>query len=270
MTNSAARFRYNKPMHYTVYLDLLFLVNFTVDLWILLLEQKLLRFSASGFRLALGAAFGSGWVCFLVLVPLPPFWEQALSFVVAAAGIQWVTFSIHSGKTMAKSVAVFYFFAFLFGGIFSAVAERTGGVPASLLISGGSLIGFALLIGVSWLQERRRAEVISVELTWNGVTLSVKGLVDTGNGLYTKEGKPVHVLDASAASPWKRFPLDGVVWVPYRSVGKENGLLPAIVADTMRLRGGRVVSRPVVAFSKYPVSENNRYQILIHSQEALP
>ena len=58
-------------MHYTVYLDLLFLVNFTVDLWILLLEQKLLRFSASGFRLALGAAFGSGWVCFLVLVPLP-------------------------------------------------------------------------------------------------------------------------------------------------------------------------------------------------------
>ena len=154
-------------MHYTVYLDLLFLVNFTVDLWILLLEQKLLRFSASGFRLALGAAFGSGWVCFLVLVPLPPFWEQVLSFVVAAAGIQWVTFSIHSGKTMAKSVAVFYFFAFLFGGIFSAVAERTGGVPASLLISGGSLIGFAMLIGVSWFQERRRAEVISVELTWN-------------------------------------------------------------------------------------------------------
>lgn len=48
LTNFAAVFRYNNSMHYTVYLDLLFLVNFTVDLWILLLEKKLLGFRASG------------------------------------------------------------------------------------------------------------------------------------------------------------------------------------------------------------------------------
>ncbi|WP_434309320.1 sigma-E processing peptidase SpoIIGA [Hominifimenecus sp. rT4P-3] len=257
-------------MRYTVYLDLLFLVNFTMDLWILLLEKKLLRLSATGLRLAIGAGLGSGWICLLVLAPLPPLLEQTASFLVAAVGIQWVTFSIHNGKTLAKSVVVFYFFAFLFGGIFSAVAERTGGIPASLLVCGGSLIGFGLFLGISWIQERRNPSLIPVELTWKGVTLKLKGLVDTGNVLYTKDGKPVHVLDASAASPWKCFSLDGVIWVPFRSVGKENGVLPAIVADTICLGEERVISGPIVAFSKYPVSENNRYQILIHSQEALP
>ncbi len=178
MTNFAAVFRYNNSMHYTVYLDLLFLVNFTVDLWILLLEKKLLGFRASGQRLTMGAAVGGAWVCFLVLVPLPPFWEQALSFLAVAGVIQWVAFSVHSAKTLAKTAVVFYFFAFLFGGIFSAVAERTGGIPASLL-------------------------------------------------------------------------------------------LPAVTVDEMRL-GERVLPWPVIAFSRYPVSGNNRYQIIIHSQEALP
>lgn len=257
-------------MHYTVYLDLLFLVNFTVDLWILLLEKKLLRLQAKGLRLVLAAAAGSAWVCLLVLLPLPSLWEQALSLTVAAAGVQWAAFSVHSVKTLMKNAAVFYFFAFLLGGMLSALAERTGGLPASILLAGGSLAAFLLWQGVDWCQQRRRMTVIPVELVWKGVILELRGLLDTGNGLYTGDGRPVHVLSSAAAAPWHNLPLEGVLWVPYRSVGTPSGLLPAVVADEMRLDGGRVVPNPVVAFSKYPVSEHNRYQMIIHSQEAMP
>ena len=269
MTNFAAVFRYNNSMHYTVYLDLLFLVNFTVDLWILLLEKKLLGLPASGLRLVLGAAVGGAWVCFLVLVPLPPFWEQALSFLAAAGVIQRVAFSVHSAKTLAKNAVVFYFFAFLFGGIFSAVAERTGGIPASLLLAGTGLLGFALWAGLAWYQEQRRWVVVPVELVWKGVALPLRGLLDTGNSLYTGDGRPVHVMSSAAAAAWRQIPLEKVLWIPYRSVGAPEGLLPAVTVDEMRL-GERVVPRPVIAFSKYPVSGNNWYQIIIHSQEALP
>lgn len=268
MTNFAPVIRYNNPMHYTVYLDLLFLVNFTVDLWILLLEKKLLRLEGGGRRLALGAVLGGVWACLAVLYPAPAAGRHVLAFF-AALGIQWAAFPVHSAKTLAMYAAVFYFFAFLLGGIFSAAAGQAGGIPVSLVLVGSSLLGLLLWLGIGWYQERRSRTIVPVELVWNQSVLTLRGLMDTGNRLYTSDGRPVHILSRPAAAGWERMPITGLLWIPYQSVGVPHGLLPAVVMDEMRLPG-RVLREPVVAFSKYPVSGSNRYQMIIHSQEALP
>jgi len=257
-------------MRYTVYLDLLFFMNVCMDIWILFLESKILHLRTRNFRLAAGAFLGSTWICFLVVYPLAAWLEQILSFFVITSAMQRIAFPIHSWKVFGKCMGIFYGLAFLFGGIFSAVASRTGGMPYSILLSGSLLLGFCGLQGILWLQNRKRETIRPVELLWKGIPLSVNGLVDTGNALYTPgSGRPVHVMDADAVLPWQSQKMEEILWIPYRSVGKEGSVLPAIVIDEMRIGEEVCLLSPVIAFSKYPVSSDGRYQILLHSQEAM-
>lgn len=58
-----------------------------------------------------------------------------------------------------------------------------------------------------------------------------------------------------------------ILWIPYRSIGRDAGALPAVVMDELWINEEICRKLPVIAFSGYPVSSSGQYQILIHSQE---
>lgn len=91
------------------------------------------------------------------------------------------------------------------------------------------------------------------------------GLIDTGNRLKEPvSGRPVHVAVREvieAISPR----IQGVTYIPYRSVGGE-GLLPAVTLDEIKVEqqgNCYTLARPLVAVVKQPLSPKGEYEVLI-------
>lgn len=81
----------------------------------------------------------------------------------------------------------------------------------------------------------------------------MQAILDTGNHLTMPlSGRPVQVLDARAAERFFSWE-DGVQYIPFRSVGKGGGVIPAYQAERMEVSGQggmRVIEKPWIAISQ--------------------
>lgn len=58
-------------MHYELYIDVFFLINFMMDYMILTITGKILRRSVSHARLCTGALLGAFLTCVVLIMPIP-------------------------------------------------------------------------------------------------------------------------------------------------------------------------------------------------------
>ena len=81
-------------------------------------------------------------------------------------------------------------------------------------------------------------------------------------------GNPVSVI--SAASCTELFgTVNAVIFVPFRSVGKDSGILPAVRADRMEIEKEgqkKIIEKPYIAISEEKLSQNDSYQILLNEK----
>lgn len=135
-------------------------------------------------------------------------------------------------------------------------------------------------------QKFKSEKLFLVQLQKNGLTKEGMGLLDTGNCL---------------SSPWKKEPVliaehaflkdffekeeyekqenllkfemcetgkEKILWIPYHSVGKTDGILPGIYFDNVRVYQGKSWKdnkHVLVAFCKEKISVEEDYQIILHS-----
>ena len=274
-------------MRFTVYLDLLFLMNLCMDVWILFVSgtilgkmpiamtggipgrKTILRTKRLWARYVGGGAVGAIWVCLIAICAIPEWLEQVLSLGPIAFLMQKISFSPSCKSESVKNLAVLYGVSFLIGGFLTSVTGIIGSLSFMITFPLALFAGFLMIVAAAWLRARQERRLCRVRLLWRGISLELTGLIDTGNSLHTpKEGSPVHVISAEAASSWMNQPMDSILWIPYQSVGRHEGTLPAIAIDEMCIDGSIVCRNPVIAFSKYPVSSDGSYQILLHPQEA--
>ena len=60
---------------------------------------------------------------------------------------------------------------------------------------------------------------------------------------------------------------DNILWIPYKSVGKENGVLPAVIIDEIVVKKNNKSDKKshiIVGVVNQRFSENNKYQMIIH------
>ena len=67
-------------MYYELYVDVLFLVNFTMDYLLLLLIWKITRGSATYLSIFIGAIAGALMTCVLIILPLPNTFSEIIVF----------------------------------------------------------------------------------------------------------------------------------------------------------------------------------------------
>ena len=99
------------------------------------------------------------------------------------------------------------------------------------------------------------------------------GLIDTGNHLTEPlTGRPVSILDRQEAEKLRRFrriqqERNGYLYIPYRTVGTENGWMMGIVIDAMyvKYKGKEIrIVHPVLAVSGERLSRAGRYQMILN------
>lgn len=278
-------------MVYTVYIDVVFAVNTIIDMVVLTILNRVLSYRTTKGRLLGGAVIGGVWSCVVSVCPgLPPLAAGFGTYVAVSSLMAVAAYDLKSMKEIVKSVAGIYLVSVVMGGIMLVIYEHTragyyaarilkggtaGGLPATawlFMIAGASAGCYGFSGGIKRLIQSmaQRKDLCIVTLRYGEREEKVTGLIDTGNRLREPAtGRPVHV--ATEALCRRLCPVvKGVVYVPYQSVGTQNGVLPAVFLDRMEIEqegGSYTVEKPLVAITKQPLSPSGEYQILIQKTD---
>lgn len=250
-----------------VYVDLVMLVNFLVDLLLILGTNRLAGYPP-GFREALPAALLGGFYGGMCLVPGFRFlgnalWRPVFLTVMAAMAFGWNRSALQRGA------------------VFVLLSMALGGIAVGL--GGGTFWMLVLSAGVVWLLCRAgfrggmgTREYVPVELSWGERRLQLIALRDTGNTLRDPlTGEQILVAGADVA--WEllgltesqlRSPVEtvsagilpGLRLVPYRAVGQPAGMLTAIRFRNIII--GKCKHDALVAFAPQELGRGEVYRML--------
>lgn len=239
-----------------IYLDLLILLNFLVDLLLILGTNRLAGYPLGLLRGSLAALLGGiyGGVCIL---PGMGFLGNDLWRMVVLAGMSAMAFGWN--KCALRRAVIFILLSMSLGGI--ALALNSGG--QGILIT--SALGLFLICRFLAGAVSNRRKFTRVILRKDGKTMHLTALCDTGNALKDPiTGERVLIVGADVAeqllglsSHELSAPLEAIMnrpglrLIPYRSVGSNRGMLLAARMDSVIIggeRGGNLVAFAPQAF----------------------
>lgn len=277
-------------MEITIYLDTLFLLNFSVDFFLLCLLRMILKLKGTTKRMAAGGAAGAVLSAAIQWIRLRMILKGAdggiflvfgwLAAVFGISGLMlFFSFSFSCISEFFKAEAGLLFGAALLAGIWEGGMEavsRIEGRPAQT-ISLGTIAFFFLLAGsgftARWLWKlifQTAAEsscYYEVTLYFQGKKESVLGFMDTGNQLNDPiSGRPVHVADRKLLE--HICPKTNKIrMIPYQTIDKEGAVLAAVMLERMEAVQGKrrlVYEQPLVAASPKELRMKNGCRILLH------
>lgn len=250
-----------------VYLDLVILLNFLVDLLLILGTNRLAGYPAGVTRGVPAAALG-GLYAGLCLVPGFGFLGNALWRLVSLVLMAVLAFGWN--RSALQRGAVFILLSMALGGIALGLGD---GTFRMLLLSSGAVW---LLCRVSFRGSLGAREYVPVELTWEDKTVSLIALKDTGNTLSDPlTGEQVLVAGSDVARELTGLTehqllhpvetlasgvLPGMRLVPYRAVGQPCGMLLALRFRDAKV--GRNRGNYLVAFAPQVLARGEAYRML--------
>mgnify|MGYP003312061144 CR=1 FL=1 len=240
-------------MKYVIYIDVFFCVNLVMDFVIIKLASLYIKPQTTYLRCFLGALTGSVLTVLSIVIPFKSIVvHMLLSYVFIGLIMACVTYGIVKITYVIRNFLVIYVMTIFMGGLINYIYSYTQlgyavhnvingifrGVNIVWLI-GISAVSYIIIKGIInfILQVNIRNMKVIVRLTINGITKELYGLIDTGNSLYEPyTDKPVHIVCKHSISEIISD-LDlytcNIKFVPYRSIGKKNGLLKTIECDAM-------------------------------------
>lgn len=248
-----------------IYLDLVLILNFTVDFMLILGTNRLCGFPAGIPRAAgaatLGAIYAAGAMlrCFRFLGS--GFWRIVFLMLM---GI--VAFGLN--KSAWKRTAIFLLLSMAMGGI--ALGLDKGGVSALILSALSvwllSRLGFGGTVG--------GREYVSIMVTEGDRNVTVIALRDTGNTLRDPvTGEQILILGPDAAKKLLDLSTDdlrrptetmlnrpGLRLIPYTAVGQPGGLL--LAKRFANVKVGEREGRALVGFAPEEIGPGQVYQAL--------
>lgn len=262
----------------TVYIDILFLVNLTVDYFLLRSVAEVRRLVFRRLRLLLGAAVGAVYSC-LVFFPALSIGYTLVGKLLASAAVTFAAFGARSKKSYLRTFLLFHAASALFAGLTFALELTLS--PQKLVwsngevyidLSAGMLIACAAAAyGVLWLCSRlggtKRETYVPLTVAAGGKEITAVALCDTGNLLCDPlTGASVAVVGFRTVLPL--FPADvaaafmkndlsaienggwrtRVCFVPCSTV-TGGGLLPAFRPDRVLINGKDTEKKILIAVS---------------------
>lgn len=218
-----------------LYLDLLMLVNFLVDLLLLIAANRLCGYPLKVKNAALGAGLGAIYAGACMLPGFHflgnVFWRLVILGLMSVVAFGWNASTLQRG-------AIFVFLSMALGGI--ALGLGNGGVIALVAAAGA----ICVLCVVGFRGGAAAREYVTVRLSYGGVTRELTALKDTGNALKDPiTGQSVLVVGADVAKQllgltqeqllapietMAQTQIPGLRLIPYRSVGNANGMMLAV------------------------------------------
>lgn len=215
-------------MHYELYVDSLFLINFTMNLYLLMLVDYSTLSSAVPWRLLVGALFGAGSYLLLFVIGMVLPWKLLLGAAAALLMLP-ITFSVRGLRSFLKLTEKMLFFSFSMGGVLLLLI-RCFRFAEGVLTSASGLMAAGGIFLLFWrrfhAQTRQENAVCQVTLAREGVSVKIAALIDSGNALVEPiSGKPVSIVEEKVFRSLWGSGGQGYRAIPYHSIGKRHGIL---------------------------------------------
>lgn len=266
-------------MYYELYIDTFFLVNFMMDYILLSLVRRMLRCHAARGSILAGAALGALCTCMIVIIPgMNVFIKFILFHTVTTIVMIKIGLRIRWDKTFLRAYLLLYISGFLAGGVMGCLRQylREGSLFFALAAAGyyASLGIWRLLAYLAGRNVRR----LRVRLSRRGRECEAQALVDTGNRLRDPvTGKPVSIISPEVAAALgidlagkgaageEEEAGKGFWYIPYHSIGKPEGVMPAVALDAAQVleTPGLYIERPVVAVCEEYLTADE-YEMLVN------
>lgn len=242
-------------MYYEVYADSLFLINFVMNLYLLILVNNSSFRTASLRRLFLGAGVGACF-CLLPFLGGGVLWmKQIPAYLTGTLAMVLISFPVRSIKAFFRILERLFSSALLLGGILLLFIKYFPGIRYYMNgifgVMGAGAIVFLVLCRSHFreqgyppwqkcLQRGRETDgsICRATLIRGEEKMTVDALLDSGNSLIEPiSGKPVCIVDASV---WERIrgKEEGFRAIPYHSIGKKRGILQGYLVQELQLELG--------------------------------
>lgn len=249
-----------------IYIDLLMLLNFLVDL-LLILGTNRLSGHGLGCKRAIPAAMLGGIYAGACVLPGFAFLGSLFWRLVSLGLMSAIAFG--ANQSGLRRGVVFVLLSMALGGI--ALGLSGGGFWSLVLSAAGicflCLVGFRGRVG--------QQQYVPIAIHYGGQNVSLTALVDTGNTLRDPvSGRNVLVVDAAVGAKLLRLSaaqlahpvetlatanLPGLRLIPYRAVGCPGGLLLGIRPDRVEVDGKE--KEYIIAFAPQNLG-HGQYQAL--------
>ena len=220
-------------------------------------------------NICLGAIVGSLLTCVVVILPIPYAVIKVVLFhmLVNTCMIR-VGLKIKTIPPFIKAIILLYVGGFLLGGIMEYFSQYVRVGSLFFLVA---IVSYYLVLGIwkfiTCLQRWKDVHCV-VDLYMNGEMYQVKGLIDTGNGLRDPiSGHPVHVIERKMAKRLlKGSETKSIRYIPYKTVGKSEGVLPVFRAERICVHrdGEYWVEEPLLAISEEEFSSEGEYEMILN------
>lgn len=264
-------------MYYKLYIDSVFVLQTTMNLYLLSLAGQILRCTATHRRRWLGALAGAGLSCVALSLPVSTVGARLLvSAVPVSMCMMCLTYRLYGMRRLFQASLAMAAAGFFFGGAMIWILNRLRPVvkgPESLWITlaAGAVIWRILKAFLKRLMRRDRdcLRTVRFYVPALGQEIRLKALVDTGNHLTDPvSGAPVSIVSRRAAgSMVSCLRPEKYHAVPYRSVGQPGGILSAYELPEMSIEeAGRTIKREgvIVAVCDAGISPESDYQMILH------
>ena len=279
-----------------------------MNLLLLSIEKKLLKWNTKLIRIILASMIGAAATCVFALLPsLYGEVKFILTYIVICTLMICIAFHVCKVRDILRGVFVLYLITYCVGGMVSSIyyqremifyyADKLQHnlfhdmdlIPMSISI----LVAIScILIIARFLRYHKEMtkEIYEVWLTWNKVCVHTLGLIDTGNCLFDPiTGKPVIVIEMSllkeVLEPSLYNDLQTIIkfedasyhissenvtkirLIPFQSIGRKRGILPAIVLDEVEIRKDTQFlssKRVIAALYDDALSQSKEYQVILH------
>ena len=234
-------------MHYELYIDSVFFLNFIMNLYLLLLvDRSTLRIASAG-RLIMGAAAGAVCVLLPLLTGGPGLLKLAAGAIAGTAGMLYITFSVRGFRMFLKLLERLAVYSFGMGGamlflirLIPGLRGFLGSVPG--VVGMGGL--FFLLFGRFQRELHKTDSLCRAVLSLQEKKIRTMALIDSGNSLFEPiSGKPVCVIGREVFSELWEGTQEGFRAIPYHSIGKKRGILPGYLLPELILEAGDIKYR---------------------------
>lgn len=275
----------------TVYIDVLFAVNFMINILIIEGTGAITCTDTKWYRSLCSALTGALYaVC--MFFPSLRIAQSVIMKILLSGVLVWIAFPFRSGVHFVKMWGSFYLASFIFGGSMFALMSLTGlGSRLGAVYSNGEVYfnlpwrwvfasaagTYALVQFFGRVRKRRIArEAVTRRLTIyiNGNKIETDAIIDTGNSLFDPiTGVPVIVCEHDTLKgvvPEGEAVLEKmrdcglkVRLIPFSSIGKEDGIMPAFMPDRVKIDGYEA-KRCIIGITRSTLSAEKDYHALLN------
>ena len=230
-----------------IYVDVVVMENFIIDLFILVITGKILKIKLDRIRLLIGAIMGGVYSLVMVIPQIKifatiPFQIISVFFIIS------ISFNKNKILNIIKGVGVFIIISVILSGMCFLITIWGGvyNINKPFVIEENSFKNIILSLVIifltsnriiTYLKERTIVDnfIFDIELEFNGVKHVIRGFLDSGNELREPSTNLPCILVEERFLDLSQRDEDSIYYISYKAIGIK-GKIKGVKVDNVRIK----------------------------------